>query len=63
MVINEKHVVRNVTCGNYVKSYDNNGLSETTDILKAKKYKNFKKAANVSFDLSDEECSYKPIPI
>lgn len=58
---NEKHVVRNVTCNTYVESYDGNGLKETTNILDAKRYKNFKKADNVAFDLTDEDCVYKVI--
>lgn len=41
---NQTHIVVNVTCNTYVKSYDSKGLSETTSILEAKKYKNFKKA-------------------
>lgn len=60
---NVKHVVRNVTCNTYVESYDNNGLKETSDIIKAKRYKNFNKADNVAFDLTDEDCVYKPIEL
>ena len=50
---NQTHIVVNVTCNAYVKSYDSKGLSETTSILEAKKYKNFKKADNVAFNISD----------
>ncbi|KAA8327808.1 MULTISPECIES: hypothetical protein [Leuconostoc] len=60
---NQTHIVVNVTCNAYVKSYDSKGLSETTSILEAKKYKNFKKADNVAFNISDEDCTYKAIEL
>ncbi|MBE4726237.1 hypothetical protein [Leuconostoc citreum] len=63
MVSNIKHIVANVTCNTYVQSYGADGLKETPNILDAKRYKNFKKADNVAFELSDEECTYKPIEL
>jgi len=60
---NQTYVVINVTCNTYVKSYNNKGLSETTSILEAKRYKNFKKADDVAFDISDEDCTYKAIEL
>lgn len=32
-------------------------------MFKEKKYKNFKKANNVAFDLTDEDCVYKPVEL
>lgn len=61
--MDQKHVVINVTCNTYVKSYDRKGLSETSRILEAKRYKNFKKADNVASKLSDEDCTYKAMEL
>lgn len=61
--MNQKHVVINVTCNTYVKSYDRKGLSETSRVLEAKRYKNFKKAAGVALKLSDEDCTYKAVEL
>ncbi|MBZ6000936.1 hypothetical protein [Leuconostoc gelidum] len=58
---NVKHIVKNVTCNTYVESYDSNRLKETTDIISAKRYKDFKKSDNVAIDLTDDECIYKAI--
>ncbi|SPJ44077.1 hypothetical protein Q5R05_02000 [Leuconostoc carnosum] len=59
---NVKHIVRNVTCNTYVEDYDFD-LKETKDINLAKHYKNFKKAAKVAEQLTDEDCVYKPIQL
>lgn len=56
---NITYVVRNVTRNTYFVRYDdNNGLIETTNILKAKKYKNFANAIDMAFDLTDVDCVY-----
>lgn len=56
-------IVENKTCNTYVKNYDQKGLTETSNILDAKRYVNFDKADSLAFDLSDEDCSYKAVEI
>lgn len=52
-------VVENKTNRTYVKEHDTHGLTETSNILEARRYISFEKADDLAFDLSDEDCSYK----
>ena len=52
-------VVENKTNRTNVEEHDMNGLTETSNILEARRYICFEKADDLAFDLFDDDCSYK----